>query len=73
MTDGAGMGCARVRRGRRGDHGAAADDPGARRFAKGADRGDAEPAEAVLVGGAVLPVPVNGHILEVRDEAILRG
>lgn len=65
------MGCARVRRGSRGDHGHPSHDPWPRRAAKGADRCDAEPDETVSVGGSVLLVPDDGYILEIRESTEL--
>ncbi|KAK3221932.1 hypothetical protein Dsin_008957 [Dipteronia sinensis] len=47
--------------------------PGLDGLRRGLIAGDAQSAEAVLVGGAVLSVLAHGHLLEVRDAPQVRG
>lgn len=70
--NGTGVGRARICRGSRSHHGAAAYNPGSGGDPEGANRSDPKSAEAVPVRGAVLPLPSHGHILEVRDQSPLR-
>lgn len=66
------MGCARLRRGGRSDHDRAPDNAGARRTPQGARRRHAQPPETVSIHRPVLPLPADGHLLEVRDDAFVR-
>lgn len=65
------MGCARIRRGCGGRHGAAANTPRTRRPPPRARRRDTQSPEAVHVSGTVLSVSTDGHLLEVRDAPLL--
>lgn len=66
------MGRAWLRRRCRGCDGPASHSSGPRRPPQGPRRRHSQPHEAVPVGGAVLPIPSDGHLLEVRDSAELR-
>lgn len=66
------MGGPRLRCGGGGDHAGAADSPGARRAAAGARCGGAQRPEAAPRGGALLPLPPHGHLLEIRDAPHVR-
>jgi len=72
-SNGTWVGSTRLCRRRRGNHGPSLDHPRPWRTAQGTASGDAQSAEAVYVGGSVLPVSADGYILEVWDEAELRG
>lgn len=66
------MGGSWLRRSGGSDHAPLPHPPGSRPDPKGPNHRDPEPPEAVPLRRALLPLPVNGYLLEVRDPTQLR-
>lgn len=65
------MGCARLRRSSRSDNGASSHNPRPRRSSQGTRRRYEESSQTVSLGGSVLPLSSDGHLLEIRNQAKL--
>ncbi|KAI8021934.1 hypothetical protein LOK49_LG03G01009 [Camellia lanceoleosa] len=66
------MGSSRVRRRSRGHHGPPSHPPWRRSSTEGSNSRNTQPPQTLPLSRPFLPLPPDGHLLEVRDQTFLR-